>query len=82
MYYEGSFENNKPKGDGKWVFKNGNVLGGTYTQKPKELADGEEEEPAPEEGEDAIVKPPKVTLEWQSHTNITEAAHKVNSVEQ
>ena len=44
MYYEGTFENNKPKGDGKWVFKNGNVLNGTYTQKPKELGEGEEEE--------------------------------------
>ena len=32
MYYEGSFENNKPNGDGKWYFKNGNVLTGVYTQ--------------------------------------------------
>ena len=30
MYYEGKFENNKPKGEGKWRFKNGNVLAGEY----------------------------------------------------
>ena len=82
MYYEGAFENNKPKGDGKWVFKNGNVLNGTYTQKPKEVGEDEEPEPAEEEEGENVVKKPKVTLEWQSHTNITEAAHKVNSVEQ
>ena len=81
MYYEGAFQNNKPSGEGKWVFKNGNVLAGTYSQKDRVLEDGEE--PAePEEGEDAIKKPKQVTLEWQSHTNITNAAHKVNSVEQ
>ena len=64
MFYEGTFENNKPKGDGKWVFKNGNVLHGTYTQKEKEA--GEDEEPADDagDGEDCIVKKPKVTLDW------------------
>ena len=40
MYYEGSFENNKPSGKGKWVYKNGNTLSGVYEQKKK----GEDEE--------------------------------------
>ena len=79
MYYVGKFENNKPKGDGKWMFKNGNVLEGVYEQKPK--AADEEEEPAEEE-EEGAVKKPKFVLEWHSHSNISDAAHKVNSVEQ
>ena len=29
-YYEGSFDNNQPKGDGKWNFANGNVVAGQY----------------------------------------------------
>lgn len=78
MYYEGGFANNKPKGDGKWVFKNGNVLSGKYEQ--KEVVPGEDE--PPEELEEGQVAKPKFTLEWHSHTNITESAHKVNSVEQ
>ena len=45
------------------------------------LGEGEEEE-APEEGEENAVKKPKFTLEWHSNTNIADAAHKVNSVEQ
>ncbi len=80
MFYEGGFENNKPKGEGKWVFKNGNVLVGEYEQKEKVLAEGEEEEPPAEEEENAVKKP-KFTLNWLSHSNITESAHKVNSVE-
>ena len=79
MFYEGSFENNKPKGAGKWVFKNGNVLDGQYEQKEK-VAGEEEEEPAEEE--EGAVKKPKFTLEWHSSSNIAEAAHCVNSVEQ
>jgi len=76
MYYVGSFENNKPKGDGKWVFKNGNVLEGEYEQKPKQLE--EDEEPAEEE--EGTVKKAKFQLEWHSHTNISDAAHRVNSL--
>ena len=79
MYYEGEFENNKPKGKGRWVFKNGNILEGDYEQKPKEM--DEDEEPAEDEEEDAIKKP-KFVLEWHSKSNISEAAYKVNSVEQ
>merc|ERR1719454_277177 len=44
VYYEGYFENNKPTGEGKWHFANGNELKGTYTQKDKEPEEGEEEE--------------------------------------
>lgn len=80
MFYEGGFENNKPKGEGKWVFKNGNVLAGEYEQKAKVAGEGEEEEPAEEEGD--APKKPKFNLEWHSNTNIADAAHKVNSVEQ
>ena len=75
MYYEGGFENNKPKGDGKWVFKNGNILEGEYTQKEAVVEEGEEEQ---EEGQ---AKKAKYNLDWQTHTNIVESAHKVNSVE-
>jgi radial spoke head protein 1 len=29
--FNGTFDNNKPKGRGKWVFNNGNVVEGDYT---------------------------------------------------
>ena len=78
MYYEGGFENNKPKGEGKWVFKNGNVLDGEYEQKEKPKDD----EAEPVELEEGQVEKPQYLLEWHSHSNITESAHHVNSVEQ
>ena len=31
-YFEGHFQNNKPKGRGKWVLANGNVVEGQYDQ--------------------------------------------------
>jgi len=31
-YFEGKFQNNKPKGSGTWHFENGNQLDGTYDQ--------------------------------------------------
>merc|ERR1712167_337287 len=75
MYYEGGFQNNKPDGEGKWVFKNGNILGGEYKQKEVVVEDdgGDDEGGA---------KKPKYELMWNSHTNIADSAHKVNSVEQ
>ena len=79
MFYEGQFDNNKPKGQGKWVFKNGNTLEGEYEQKEKVVGE-DEEPPAEEEGEDAVKKP-KFNLVWHSNSNITESAHCVNSVE-
>ena len=30
-YFEGCFDNNKPKGMGQWHFENGNTVGGVYT---------------------------------------------------
>ena len=77
MYFEGKFENNKPKGEGKWVFKNGNVLCGEYDQKEKVP---DEDEPVEEEEDEKKKK--QYTLEWNSYTGIADAAHKVNSVEQ
>ena len=78
MYFEGSFENNKPKGTGKWVFKNGNELEGEYEQKPKEVDDDE----VVEDEEENAVKKPKFELIWHSSTNIAESASKVNGVDQ
>jgi len=31
-YFEGHFQNNKPKGRGRWVMANGNVVEGEYDQ--------------------------------------------------
>ena len=31
-FFEGNFDNNQPKGEGKWNFENGNVVKGVYTQ--------------------------------------------------
>ena len=30
MNYDGGFKNNMPIGEGKWIFKNGNVVYGEY----------------------------------------------------
>ena len=30
-FYEGAFDNNKPRGKGKWVFQNGNTVEGEYS---------------------------------------------------
>lgn len=39
-YFEGDFQNNKPKGRGKWSFANGNQLDGEYDQIIVPVADG------------------------------------------
>jgi hypothetical protein len=31
-YFEGNFQNNKPKGRGRWILANGNVVEGEYDQ--------------------------------------------------
>ena len=31
-YFEGEFQNNKPRGKGKWVLCNGNIVEGDYDQ--------------------------------------------------
>jgi hypothetical protein len=78
IYFEGSFKNNKPIGEGTWNFKNGNKLEGAYSQKVKEA--GEDDEP--EEVEEGAEVKAKFDLVWQANTCIAESAHKVNSVEQ
>ena len=52
-------------------------------QQEEEGGDEEkEQEGEEEEGEEGAPPKPKFNLIWHSDTNITEAAHKVNSVEQ
>ena len=31
-FFQGGFDNNKPKGNGTWTFENGNKVQGTYRQ--------------------------------------------------
>ena len=82
LYFQGNFENNKPKGPGTWFFKNGNTLEGTFEQKPVE----EDPENPPEEILDAegnpIPQKPQFALLWNTSTRIAASAHHVNSVEQ
>lgn len=49
VFFEGSFENNKPKGQGRWRFPDGNVCEGYYEQKEKEDGDGDDEDAEDEE---------------------------------
>ena len=83
VYWQGSFENNKPAGKGTWFFKNGNTLDGTFEQKPKVKGEDEPESEVEEDPEgNPIKKAPKFDLIWKTETKIAESAHKVNSVEQ
>ena len=73
IYFEGKFENNKPKGEGVWYFKNGNTLNGTYEQKPKEV--DEDDDQQQEEEEDGEAQPKsKFDLVWHSASDIATAA--------
>lgn len=67
-YYEGTFANNKPTGDGVWHFSNGNVAPGTYKQTiiPNEDPDD---------------KKLNLKLEYQSYVGISESAWQVNGHE-
>ena len=65
-------------GKGTWYFKNGNTLEGEFDQR-EPVIDPDAEVPAEEEEEG---QKKKLDLIWQSSTNIAEAAHQVNSVEQ
>ena len=80
VYWQGAFENNKPRGEGTWFFKNGNSLAGTFEQKDKVVEDGDE--PEVDENGDPITTGPKFDLIWHTKTNIAASAHQVNSVEQ
>ena len=52
-YFQGKYDNNRPKGKGTWHFKNGNEVEGDYSQMTKVDPD-----PA---------VPDKLTLIWNSH---------------
>ena len=56
-YFDGSFDNNKPKGHGKWLFKNGNVVEGDYTQIRRADVEAENE----------------IKLTWSTTSDITAA---------
>ena len=82
VYFDGNFENNKPKGKGTWFFKNGNTLEGTFEQKPKVKADDDpESEPEVDENGEPKAKKTKFDLVWNTSTCIAVSAHQVNSVE-
>lgn len=78
FYYEGSFQNNKPSGEGKWHCKDGNVISGAFVQKKKEA--GEDEAPPEEEEEGGAQAVQKFELTWTTDVNIVQSAKKVNSV--
>ena len=67
-FYEGSFTNNKPTGDGVWKFFNGNVVPGNYKQTviPNEDPDD---------------KKINIKLDYQSNVGISESAWQVNAHE-
>jgi hypothetical protein len=67
-YYEGSFANNKPNGQGIWNFTNGNQVGGDYKQTIIPNEDPED-------------KKVNLKLEWQSAVGISESAWQVNAHE-
>lgn len=71
-YYEGVFENNKPSGDGRWVFRNegkeGNVLDGCFVQRKIENEENPDEKPA-------------IKLDWKSHMGLHASAVMVNAHE-
>ena len=87
LYFQGNFQNNKPKGAGTWFFKNGNKLEGEFEQAPRVLRDEDGNEIPPEPiineatGEE-IPQKPEYDLEWKTSTQIAASAHQVNSVEQ
>lgn len=55
--FVGKFDNNKPKGKGKWIFANGNVVEGDYSQTKRADVDN---------GDD-------IRLAWKTTSDITKA---------
>jgi hypothetical protein len=70
VHYRGNFERNKPKGEGVWVFPNGNVANGEYKQTIVPIEDADEEDGPKEE----------VKLDWTSYRNLYESAAAVNLI--
>jgi hypothetical protein len=56
-YFQGKFENNKPKGEGVWHFTNGNVVKGQFEHNKVEDPDTQVE----------VIK-----LSWQTNPEITD----------
>jgi hypothetical protein len=54
-YYEGGFLNCKPSGEGKWVFKDGNVVTGRFKQEKAEVGEDEDEQEEEQEGDEVIL---------------------------
>jgi radial spoke head protein 1 len=73
MYYVGPFENNKPNGDGEWVFPhNGNRCKGSHTQASREV----------ENAEDPDAPPKKVfDISWSSQLSIHQSSEGINAIE-
>eukprot|EP00831_Metopus_contortus_P028642 TRINITY_DN2373_c0_g1_i6.p1 TRINITY_DN2373_c0_g1~~TRINITY_DN2373_c0_g1_i6.p1 ORF type:complete len:117 (+),score=29.86 TRINITY_DN2373_c0_g1_i6:161-511(+) len=67
--YEGDFDKNQPKGQGKWFFTNSNVVVGDYSQTL--------EEKETDTGDKKI----EVKLGWKTKAEIVEGAEKVNTME-
>lgn len=67
-YYDGSFTNNKPNGEGVWNFSNGNSAAGTYKQTIIPNEDPED-------------KKINMKLDYQSNVGISESAWQVNAHE-
>lgn len=53
--FKGNFDNNKPKGEGQWRFKNGNIVVGEYTQTRRADVEGEDD----------------VKLAWKTTSDVT-----------
>eukprot|EP00831_Metopus_contortus_P028637 TRINITY_DN2373_c0_g1_i13.p1 TRINITY_DN2373_c0_g1~~TRINITY_DN2373_c0_g1_i13.p1 ORF type:complete len:169 (+),score=22.71 TRINITY_DN2373_c0_g1_i13:195-701(+) len=68
-FYEGDFDKNQPKGQGKWFFTNSNVVVGDYSQTL--------EEKETDTGDKKI----EVKLGWKTKAEIVEGAEKVNTME-
>ena len=52
VFFEGNFENNKPKGAGRWRFPDSNICQGAYEQKEKEDGDPDDEDDEDKKKED------------------------------
>ncbi|OMJ70275.1 hypothetical protein SteCoe_31786 [Stentor coeruleus] len=78
VHFQGTFDNNKPNGEGKWLFPNSNEVCGEYHQT---VAEGDDDPPAgDEEEEEGAVKKVKVDVKWQTHPHLFDSAFAINRV--
>jgi len=74
--FQGTFDNNKPNGEGKWVFPDKNEVSGEYKQSV-----GEAEDEAPGGGEeDEEEGKRKIDVSWQTHPALFASAFAINRV--